>query len=360
MSCRVPHLVTVEREELAQIVADPAALPPRQRGRHGVRPALGVGRPAGVDLPLQGRVVLLTGASSGIGAAAAERFAAAGADVAVLGRSELGLAAAAAEVERHGRRALVLRADVTDLAAVEAAVTRCARELGGIDVLALDHATTVFGAFTAVAPEDFARVVDVNLTGAVSCVRAALPWLTLREGVIVATGSIASKVPLPGFSSYAAAKAAERSFLHTLRIELRADRVPVRVALLHPGLVATPLWDRTASASGRLPRRPPEGYRPEALADGLVALAIRPRPELTLGGEAVVVERLWQHARPAGDLALVLVHRWFGSGRVPVPEHVGLREGVGDGTREGQSRMLARPSLWATVRLAILRLRRAR
>src|SRR3954469_11755861 len=171
---------------------------------------------------IEDRVVLVTGASSGVGFAAAEAFARAGADVALLARSAEPLERAAEGVRRHGREAVVVPTDVTDRAAVDAAVRTTLDELGGLDVLVLSAATTVFGTFEEVDPDDFDRVVDVTFTGTVNCVRSALHALEDREGVILAVGSLMTKVPLPTFTSYAAAKHAERGFLNSLRVELLA------------------------------------------------------------------------------------------------------------------------------------------
>src|SRR4051812_28338736 len=155
---------------------------------------------------LEDKVVLITGASSGVGFAAAEAFARAGADVALLARRKPDLERAARRVRAHGRRALVVPTDVTDRDAVAAAVPRTVDELGGLDVLVLAAAATVFGTFEEVDPDAFQRVVDVTFGGTVNCVRAALPELERSGGTILAVGSLMSKLPLPTFSSYAAAK----------------------------------------------------------------------------------------------------------------------------------------------------------
>src|SRR4051794_8662665 len=153
---------------------------------------------------LAGRTALVTGGSSGIGAATAEALARAGADVAVLARSEQGLRVVAGRVRAHGRRALVLPADVTDRTALTVAIDRIEREWGGLDLLVTAHAAVVFGRFEQVRPEDFDRTVAVTFLGAVNVIRAALPSLARRGGHIVVIGSIMAKTPLATFSSYAA------------------------------------------------------------------------------------------------------------------------------------------------------------
>src|SRR5919199_476869 len=168
------------------------------------------------------RVVLITGASSGVGAAAAEAFAREGAHLALLARGREGLERVARRVRRQGRRALVLPADVTDRAALERAVGRVERELGGIDVLVTGAAAMVFGRFEQVPPEAFDRTIAVTFTGTVDTIRAALPALERRQGTIVVLGSIMARLPWPSFSSYSAAKHALRGFVGALRVELRA------------------------------------------------------------------------------------------------------------------------------------------
>ena len=304
-------------------------------------------------MDLQGKVVLVTGASSGIGAATAHLLARQGCDVALLARGREGLETVAGRVRAEGGRALVLPVDVTDRAAVEAAVARVEAELGGLDVLVSNAAAVVFGRFEQVPAEDFDRTVDITFTGAVNVIRASLPLLARRDGAIVAVGSIMTKVPLPTFSSYAAAKHALRGFLGSLRIELHAAGDPVRVSLVNPGAVDTPLWDTTTTVTGRRARKPPDSYRPEVMAKAVVDCIRHPRDELTVGGEARLIELSYTVIRPVGERILGIAHRLYSSGKTPVEagDRGGLWEAQGTGdVRDG---MHGRPSLWAPVRLLL-------
>ena len=293
--------------------------------------------------------MLLTGASSGVGLAAARAFADAGCDLALVARHPGGLDVAAQVVRARGRRAVVLPCDVSDQAAVDDAVAAAERELGGIDVVVANHAAPVFGPFVDVSKRDFDRCVDVTFLGTVNLARAALPALERSRGVFVATGSLMTKVPLPTFSSYAASKHALRGFLNSLRIELRAQGSPVRIAMLHPGSIDTPFWRHATSATGKQPRLPPEGYQPIVMTRGLVELAFAPRAEVTIGAEGKAIELLWRSFRPGGDLLLRQVHRWYMSGGKRAPEPNALWEPRGEGWEE-TGPMIGRPSLTAPLR----------
>ena len=298
---------------------------------------------------LSGRRVLITGASSGVGAAAAVAFARAGADVALLARNADGLERVAVRVRRHGRRAIVAPADVADQAAVDRAVAVVEREWGGLDVVVSNAAAMVFGPFRQVSKADFDRTVATTFLGAVNVVRAALPALERSSGVLVVTGSINGVAPLPTFSAYSASKHALRGFVRSLRIELKAQRSAVRVALVNPGAVDTPVWRAVTTATGRRPRTPPEGYRAEAIADALVAMARAPRAEITVGAEAKFFAWLWT-TRPFDDLVLGLVYRYYLSGRTPAAGDP-LNEPHGDGRPDGP--LIGRPSLWGPLRVRI-------
>ncbi len=166
----------------------------------------------------------------------------------------------------------------------------------------------------------------------------------------MATGSIMARVPLPTFSSYTAAKHALRGFLNTLRVELRTAGIPVRVSMVHPGAVDSPLWDHVSSRTGHLPSRPPDHYSPETIADALVACAISGRKEFTVGGQGRSIEVLHAFARPVAERVLSGADRFYSAGRRPAPA-TGLIEGLtGTGRVRGGGRF-ARRSLWARLRL---------
>jgi NAD(P)-dependent dehydrogenase (short-subunit alcohol dehydrogenase family) len=298
---------------------------------------------------VESKRVLITGASSGVGLAAARAFADAGCDLALVARHPGGLEVAAQVVRARGRRAVVLPCDVTDQAAVDDAVARAERELGGLDVVVANQAAPVFGPFTAVPKRDFDRCVEVTFLGTANLARAALPALERSRGVFVATGSLMTRVPLPTFSAYAASKHALRGFLNSLRVELRAQGSAVRIAILNPGSIDTPFWRHATSVTGRQPRLPPEGYTPYVIAKGLVELARAPRAEVTIGAEGKAIELLWRLCRPAGDLALLAVHHWYMSGRKPAPQPNALWEPRGEGWEE-TGPMLGRPSLTTPLR----------
>ena len=299
--------------------------------------------------PLSGKRVLITGASSGIGAAAATAFARAGADLVLLARSREGLEVVAAQARAYGGQAHVVPADVSDRAAVEAAVETAVTALGGLDVLVSNAAAMIFGTFEDSTPDDFERTMEITYMGAVNVIRAALPHLERSHGGIVVTGSIMGKVPLPTLASYAAAKHALRGFLGSLRVELRGKDSPVTISVINPGAVDTPLWDHLSSAGPMLVRNPPDLYAPHVMARALVAVAIAPRPEFTVGGEARIVELGWAFARPIANFVLTLVARFYSSGSKPAPPVGLLRGPVGAGIAGGGRH--GRPSLWAWLRL---------
>jgi NAD(P)-dependent dehydrogenase (short-subunit alcohol dehydrogenase family) len=266
---------------------------------------------------LEGKRILLTGATSGIGLAAVDRFAREGAQLALLSRGGTALAQAAAVASEHGTGAHVFAADVADRRAVEAAVDAAVAALGGLDVVVSNAGAVVFGHLLEVEPEDFDRAVAITFTGAVNVVRAALPHLRASRGLIVATSSIMAHMPLPAFSSYAAAKHALHGFLATVQVEEREQGSGVRVAMVSPGPVNTPVYGRATSATGKAPATLPDSYHADDVAEALVDAAVAPRFERIVGGESRLVAALYRHARPAGELLLVLVDRWFRTGTTP-------------------------------------------
>ncbi len=237
---------------------------------------------------LSGQRVLVTGGSSGIGLAVAAGLIREGAQVALLARNELGLAAAKRKLAAEGGEAFTVAADVTDREALAAAIENAVAELGGLDVLVTSAASLSFGRFTETDPEDFERTLDTVLGGTVETIRASLPHLERSRGAVVAVGSIAGRMPLPGMAAYTASKHGLVGFLDTVRVELEESGSSVTLSLANPGAVDTPLWSNLESATGLLPPAPPfpSLYSPESAAEAVLGVIRRPRDELTAGGLA--------------------------------------------------------------------------
>jgi NAD(P)-dependent dehydrogenase (short-subunit alcohol dehydrogenase family) len=233
-------------------------------------------------------VVVITGASAGVGRATAREFARRGADVALIARGIDGLVAARREIEALGRRAVVLPADVADPEAVERAARDAERELGPIDVWVNNAMTSVFSPVSETDPVEYRRVMEVNYLGYVHGTLAALRYMRPRgRGVIVQVSSALAYRSIPLQSAYCASKHAIKGFTESLITELKHDRSAIRVTMVHlPGL-NTPQFSWVKS---RLPRRAqpvPPIYQPEIAARAIVWAAGHRRRSLSVGAPTV-------------------------------------------------------------------------
>ena len=248
---------------------------------------------------MSGRVVVVTGASGGIGRACARAFAARGDDVALLARGATGLEAAVAEARAHGVRALPIEVDVADAAAVEAATTRIEAELGPIAVWVNVAFTSVFARFTDIAPEEFARVTEVSYLGYVNGTRSALRVMGPRDrGAIVQVGSALAYRGIPLQSAYCGAKHAIQGFHEALRTELLHDGSGVRVTMVQMPAVNTPQFDWVLSRLPRHAQPVPPIYQPELAADAVVYAADHPRRREYWVGETTALTLLANAVAP--------------------------------------------------------------
>jgi NAD(P)-dependent dehydrogenase (short-subunit alcohol dehydrogenase family) len=230
------------------------------------------------------RTVVVTGASAGVGRAAAKAFGAQGDRVALIARGQEGLDGAARDVECAGGRALTLPCDVADAGAVDAAADRAEAELGPIDVWVNDAMAAVLAFVHETDPADFRRVTEVTYLGCVHGTMAALARMRPRDrGVIVQVGSALAYRAIPLQASYCGAKFAIRGFTDALRTELMHEGSGVRVTMVQlPGL-NTPQFTWVRTTLRRQPQPVPPIYQPELAADAIVTAAANPRRELWLG-----------------------------------------------------------------------------
>ncbi len=235
------------------------------------------------------QVVVVTGASGGIGRASAVAFARRGGTVALLARGEKGLAGAAAEVERAGARALVVPVDIADDKQVFQAAARVEKEAGPIDVWVNSAFTSVFAPLDEVTPDEFRRVTEVSYLGYVYATMAALRHMKPRNrGVIVQIGSALAYRGIPLQSAYCGAKHAIQGFHEALRCELLHDKSGVRVTMVQMPAVNTPQFSWVLSRLPRHAQPVPPIYQPEFAARAVLFAADHPaRREYWVGSSTV-------------------------------------------------------------------------
>jgi NAD(P)-dependent dehydrogenase (short-subunit alcohol dehydrogenase family) len=232
------------------------------------------------------QVVVVTGASGGIGRAVTQAFGARGAKVALLARGEQGLQGAAKDVEAAGGTALMIPMDTADHKQVESAAQQVEQELGPIDVWVNVAFTSVFAPFMKIEPEEYKRVTEVSYLGYVYGTRAALARMIPRDrGVIVQVGSALAYRGIPLQSAYCGAKHAIQGFHDSLRCELLHNKSNVRVTMVQMPAVNTPQFSWVLSRLPHHAQPVPPIYQPELAAKAVVFAADHPqRREYWVGG----------------------------------------------------------------------------
>jgi short-subunit dehydrogenase len=252
-------------------------------------------------------VVVITGATSGVGRATALAFAAEGARLVLVSRGQEALAEVERDCRERGGQVLVVPTDIADAAAVERLVELAVRRFGRIDVWIEAAAVGVAGQLGSESVAEIRRLVDTNVFGTVLCARAALATFRRQgNGVLVIVGSLLSLFPNPLVPLYSMTKFAIRGLALNLQQAVAGDP-GIHVSLVLPGPVDTPFFVRAANHTGRRLRAIPPAYAPERLAATILACARRPRRQATTG---VVAHLALAAHRVAPRTAEWFVARW--------------------------------------------------
>jgi NAD(P)-dependent dehydrogenase (short-subunit alcohol dehydrogenase family) len=248
--------------------------------------------------PLEEAVVAITGASSGIGRAAALRLARRGARLALCARSEPALAEVAAECEAAGAQTFHRGLDVADEEAVEAFAAATVERFGRLDVWVNNASVIAYGRFEEIPSEVFSQIIETNLLGQVHGARAALRRFRAQEsGVLINMSSVWGRVSTPQVSPYIVSKNAVRALSECLAGELDQD-AEIHVATMAPQAVDTPIFGHAANYSGRRVRPIPPVLDPEEVARGIELCAENPKREVNYGRSGRLLQILYSVAPP--------------------------------------------------------------
>jgi short-subunit dehydrogenase len=233
---------------------------------------------------LRDQVIVVTGASSGIGLATARMAAERGARVVLTSRNEDDLRVATGEINMRGGRATHVVADVAVPDEVERIADVAVREFGGFDTWVNNAGISIYGKLTDVPMEDKRRLFDVNFWGVVNGCRTAVRHFKHHGGTIINIGSVVSDRAVPLQGMYSASKHAVLGYTDALRMELEHDRLPIVVTLVKPASINTPFVEHARNYMPESPTLPPPVYAPEVVADAILRCAERRFREVTVGG----------------------------------------------------------------------------
>ena len=259
--------------------------------------------------PVSEQVVVIAGASSGIGRATALAFAGRGAKVVCAARGRPALDTVVEQIRTAGGTAIAVPTDVADPAAVRLLAEAAERQYGHIDTWINNAAVSVWGRVEDITDAEFDRVLRVNFLGQVHGAHAALPALRRAGGgVLIGIASVEGVRAVPLHSPYTASKFALRAFYDSLRIELAQEGAPIVVTTILPASVDTPFFEHARSKLGVMVKPPPPVYAPEVVAETIVYAARHPRREIAVGGSAFGFF-LGQRLAPALTDAMLSVRR---------------------------------------------------
>ena len=256
--------------------------------------------------PLRDQVIVITGASSGIGLVTARQAARAGARVVLAARNEQALANAVAGIRAEGGRAIHVAADVADADAVERIADAAVEAFGRIDTWVNNAAVSVYGRIMDLPLADMRRQMDINYWGQVHGSRTAVRRLWREGGALINVGSALSDRAIPLQGNYCAAKHALKAFTDALRMELEEQQAPISVTLVKPASIDTPFFEKARTYLDSEPQPVPPVYAPEVVSEVILHAAQHPLRELIAGGSGAKLSA----ARLAPRAADLYMERW--------------------------------------------------
>jgi short-subunit dehydrogenase len=236
--------------------------------------------------PLSNQIIVITGASSGIGLTTAEMAAKRGARVVLASRNEHDLLDAVNRIRAEGGRAVHIVADVADPDAVDAIGTLAIEQFGGIDTWVNNAAIGLYGKLTDTPLAEKRRLFEVDFWGVVHGCRTAVRHMRVGGGAIINVGSGASDRAAPLLGIYSAAKHAVKGYTDALRMELERDRIPISMSLVKPASIDTPFIEHARSHMDEEPEYIPPVYAPEEVARAILTCAEHPTRDVLVGGAA--------------------------------------------------------------------------
>ena len=245
--------------------------------------------------PLDEQVMVLTGASSGIGLATAQMAAKRGAKLVLAARSGETLNDIAREIEQAGGEAVSTAVDVADREAVERIAGAAITRFGRIDTWVNNAGLSVSGRIEQVPIKDHRQLFEVNFWGTVYGSLTAVSHMKTDGGTLINVGSVASEVAFPLQGMYSASKHAIKGFTDALRMELQEEGAPVQVTLIKPAAIDTPFPQHAKNYTDREPKLPPPVYPPEEVAAAILHSACHPERDVYVGGIGPVISGLNRH-----------------------------------------------------------------
>lgn len=285
--------------------------------------------------PVEEQVIVLTGATSGIGLVTARMAARRGARLVLVARNQAALRKLSNELGAIESMVTAVAADVADAGALKSAAEAAADVFGGFDTWINNAGVSVYGRLEDVADNDSRRVFETNFWGVVNGSLIAAEYLRKKGGALINIGSVLSDRAIPIQGMYSASKHAVKGFTDALRMELEADGAPVSVTLVKPSSIDTPYKTHAKNYLGVRPENPPPVYAPDTVAETILYCAENPVRDVFVGAGGKALSAAGHYAPRATDLVMESTMIGLQHSSLPAnSSREGLYQSHDDGLRE--------------------------